>query len=148
MSVQKRPSSFWWISLLFMKGQETQVWKMKYFQQNLYFTVRNYKIGIFGLKRRWPLIIEISHNIEDNFGLFIIFLTLLLFLEKLSKVNPNFFAKFSQELHEIERIWTLNGGQGVWGRGTSNILLCKSTTGLLIHLLSVADADFSKVVAF
>ena len=65
-----------------MKGQEAQVWKMKYFQQNLYFTVRNYKGGIFGLKGRWPMISEISHNIENSFGLFIIFLTLLLFLEK------------------------------------------------------------------
>ena len=32
------------------------------------------------------------------------------------------FAKFSQKLHEIERIWTLKGG-------ASKILLCRSATG-------------------
>ena len=33
------------------------------------------------------------------------------------------FAKFSQKLHEIERIWTPRGG------GASKILLCRSATG-------------------
>ena len=32
------------------------------------------------------------------------------------------FAKFSQKLHEIERIWTPPGG------GASKILLCRSAT--------------------
>ena len=35
------------------------------------------------------------------------------------------FAKFSQKLHEIERIWTPGGGGGVCA---SKILLCRSAT--------------------
>ena len=34
------------------------------------------------------------------------------------------FAKFSQKLHEIERIWTPRGGRA------SKIFLCRSATGL------------------
>ena len=37
------------------------------------------------------------------------------------------FAKFPQKLHEIERIWTPEGG-----RGASKILLCRSATGFAI----------------
>ena len=36
------------------------------------------------------------------------------------------FAKFSQKLHEIERIWTPGGGGGA-----SKILLCRSATALI-----------------
>ena len=40
------------------------------------------------------------------------------------------FAKFSEKLHEIERIWTL-GEEG----GASKMLLCRSATGYYAQYL-------------
>ena len=43
---------------------------------------------------------------------------------QLSRGAPTYdLAKFSQKLHDIERIWTLGGGR------VSKILLCRSATG-------------------
>ena len=43
------------------------------------------------------------------------------------------FAKISQKLHEIERIWTPRGG-------ASKILLCRSATGWLSILKTIGSS--------